>query len=173
MKRGRYFEIPESARELEDLWARAQPLSQATPPLWLDPSRYRSFPAPAHATTADYLSEVKELEAMNILVPSEESSGGRMFVGAPWWDQIWSIGVYRGDSPVSLLPLDSGPAITRDNVTDVAAAFVADPFMIRAAGVWHMFFEAMNWRTGRGEIALAVSDNAIHWRYQQVVLAEP
>jgi hypothetical protein len=177
MKRGRYFDIPESPSEVEDLWARAQPLSQTKPPDWLDSSRYRSLPARAHAPTADnrddYLAEVRELEGLNILVGSEKCSDGRLYVGAPWWDQIWSIGIYRGDSLLGLEPVGHGPAITRDDVRDVAAAFVADPFMIRAAGVWHMFFEVMNWRTGRGQIALALSDEAVHWAYQQVVLAEP
>jgi hypothetical protein len=36
-----------------------------------------------------------------------------------------------------------------------------------------MFFEVMNRQTRKGEIGLAVSDNAVHWAYQQIVLAEP
>jgi hypothetical protein len=100
MKHGRYFDIPESPSEVEDLWNLAIPLSQTKPPDWLDSSRYRSLPARADAPTADgrddYLAEVRELEGLNILVGSEECSDGRLYVGAPWWDQIWSVGIYRG-----------------------------------------------------------------------------
>src|SRR5262249_31357746 len=38
---------------------------------------------------------------------------------------------------------------------------------------WHMFFEVMNWRTGKGEIGLATSKDGLAWRPEQIVLAEP
>ena len=52
-------------------------------------------------------------------------------------------------------------------------ALVADPFMLKANGTWYMFFEVMNEQSGRGEIGLAVSQDAFQWRYQQIVLREP
>jgi hypothetical protein len=55
----------------------------------------------------------------------------------------------------------------------VPAEFVADPFMLRVAGVWHMFFEVLNRQTKKGEIGLARSDNGLDWTYRQIVLTEP
>ena len=40
-------------------------------------------------------------------------------------------------------------------------------------GVVHMFFEVLNWRTDKGEIGLATSEDGLAWKYRQIVLAEP
>ena len=45
--------------------------------------------------------------------------------------------------------------------------------MLKVDGTWFMFFEVMNEQSGRGEIGLAVSQDALQWRYQQIVLQEP
>jgi hypothetical protein len=93
-----------------------------------------------------------------------------------WYNEaVWSIGVYRGESPLRLRPPRGarGPVLTRDDVSDVPAAFIADPFMIYADGKWHMFFEVMNCLTRLGEIGHAVSDNGLTWAYRQIVLSEP
>ncbi|HEU4794719.1 MAG TPA: hypothetical protein VFT02_03755 [Pyrinomonadaceae bacterium] len=84
--------------------------------------------------------------------------------------QIWSIGIYTGPSPFDLKPSAEipNPVLTRESVTDVAAAFVADPFMIRG----HMFFEVMNHESNRGEIGLASSSNGFYWKYERIVLRE-
>src|SRR5262249_57949194 len=63
--------------------------------------------------------------------------------------------------------------LTGEAVPDVPAGFLADPFMVRSGGGWHMFLEVMNGRTGRGEIGLAVSPDGLNWKYRQVVLTEP
>ena len=88
---------------------------------------------------------------------------------------IWSIGIYRGDSALHLVPAQeaNNPVLTRDAVTDVPAAFVADPFMVRRPEGWYMFFEVMNRQTRRGEIGLAVSSDGFGWSYRQIVLREP
>jgi len=88
---------------------------------------------------------------------------------------VWSIGLYAGNSPFQLTSLEniSNPVLTRDNVTDVPAAFVADPFMIKANDVWYMYFEVKNRRTDKGEIALARSKNGLDWHYEGIVLTEP
>src|SRR5262249_32101147 len=65
------------------------------------------------------------------------------------------------------------PVLTGEHVTDVAAVFVADPFMLRVEGTWYMFFEAMNRDTGRGVIAFATSPDALEWSYGGVVLQAP
>jgi hypothetical protein len=90
--------------------------------------------------------------------------------------QLWSIGIYEGPSVWDLTPspLAANPVMTAAAVTDAPAAFVADPFMLRRAdGGWWMFFEILNRRTRRGEIALAASSDGFRWDYQQVVLKEP
>ena len=86
---------------------------------------------------------------------------------------MWSIGIYTGASPYQLAPAKSNPVLTAANVTDIPAEFVADPFMLRRDGRWYMFFEVMNRETHRGEIALAVSDDAFTWTYRQIVIKEP
>jgi len=86
---------------------------------------------------------------------------------------MWSISIYRGDSPFSLGSANASPVLTKHSVTDVPAAFVADPFMLRHDGAWHMFFEVMNAETNRGEIGLATSNDALSWTYRQLVLCEP
>ena len=87
----------------------------------------------------------------------------------------WSIAMYTGRSPLDLQPADGVPcpALTGDDVTDVQADFVADPFMLEQGGTWHMFFEVLNHQTRRGEIGLALSRDALHWSYKQIVLREP
>src|SRR5262245_19992441 len=71
---------------------------------------------------------------------------------APARFALWSIGIFTGDSPLTLGPSNgiASPAITRDSVTDVPASFVADPFLIRVRDTWHLFFEIFNRRSGRG-----------------------
>jgi hypothetical protein len=88
--------------------------------------------------------------------------------------RVWAIGIYAGDSPVSLSPqaVVVNPVVTRRDVTDIEAEFVADPFMVEDNGTWYMFFEALNKLTSRGEIGLAVSSDSVHWDYRQIVLKE-
>ena len=107
-----------------------------------------------------------------------EAQRRNVYVKAPPSEALWSIGIYRGPSPLELSPADvprpaSGcPVLSAESVTDVAAVFVADPFLLRHAGRWHMFFEVMNWKANKGEIALATSDDGLRWQYEQIVLAE-
>jgi hypothetical protein len=63
--------------------------------------------------------------------------------------------------------------LTHADISDVAASFVADPFMLRRESTWYMFFEIMNRETGKGEIGLATSENGLQWTYRQRVLEEP
>lgn len=90
-------------------------------------------------------------------------------------DHLWSIGIYRGSSPFCFEPPPHfiNPVLTHQDVSDVRASIVADPFMLNVQGTWYMFFEALNRDTCRGEIGLAISRDGFTWRYQQIVLAEP
>lgn len=104
---------------------------------------------------------------------------GRLFgtSRAPQRDkmQTWAIGIYIGDSPYLVGPSSgvNNPVLTGASVSDVPALYVADPFMIRTAGTWHMFFEVLNSQSGRGEIGVASSKDTLQWHYQRIVLREP
>jgi hypothetical protein len=93
----------------------------------------------------------------------------------PDYPDVWSIGIYTGASPFRLYPSrkSSNPVLSPEDVSDVPAAFVADPFMLKANGSWYMFFEVMNSRSDKGEIGLAESDDGYTWEYSQIVLDEP
>jgi hypothetical protein len=87
----------------------------------------------------------------------------------------WSIGIYAGGSPFRLSPPPGlrNPVLTRREVTDVDAGFVADPFLVRRGADWWMFFEVKNRQSGLGEIGLAQSADGLRWRYRRIVLREP
>jgi hypothetical protein len=89
--------------------------------------------------------------------------------------KAWSVGIYVGPSPFDFRPASDieNPVLSRSEVMDVPASFVADPFMIQANNAWHMFFEVKNILTKKGEIGLAVSENGTNWTYRQIVLTEP
>jgi hypothetical protein len=87
----------------------------------------------------------------------------------------FAIGVYKGRSPCDLaLPWYArNPVLTAEDISDVPARFVADPFMVQENNTWYMFFEVMNKRTNHGDIGLATSNNGLKWSYKQIVLDEP
>ena len=93
----------------------------------------------------------------------------------PRWFQQWSIGIYSGPSPFRLTPIEGReePVLTPERVTDIPASGLADPFLVRHEGTWHMFFEIVHQETGLGTIGWATSEDCLSWRYQQVVLREP
>lgn len=86
---------------------------------------------------------------------------------------MWSIGIYTGNSPYALSPAAEirNPVLTAASVTDIPAAFVADPFMI-GVNPRFMFFEVLRNDRPIGEIGVASSENGLEWRYQQIVLRE-
>lgn len=88
-------------------------------------------------------------------------------------DWKWSIGLYGGSSPAALRPLKQEAVLTHRDIRDISADIVADPFMIRSAGRWWMFFEIWAKRPDKGVIGLASSDDARSWTYERVVLEEP
>ena len=58
------------------------------------------------------------------------------------------------------------------DVSDVRADFVADPFTVRRDGLWYMFFEVLNTTVNRGEIGLATSRDGLAWQYESIVLRQ-
>ena len=183
MKQGTFTQIPHGPVDLEGLWFDASVLGDQDLPDWLDMQDrdfYRlvgtiSCPSFDTSARAAYLSEIEELELGGLLADQDPRDpwSHRVYVPPPY-DEVWSISIYEGPSPLDLTPWDeaTGPAITRAMVTDVTALFVADPFMLLHEGIWYLFFEVLNWHAGKGEIALATSTDAKTWHYQGVVLAE-
>jgi hypothetical protein len=85
----------------------------------------------------------------------------------------WAIGIYEGESPL-ILSGDNiqNPVLTAEDVMDVPADFIADPFMIHVNQWWYMYFEVSDTWTGRNEIGLATSRDGIRWTYRQIVIRE-
>ena len=83
---------------------------------------------------------------------------------------MWSIGIYTGNSPYDLSPPAQirNPVLTAASVSDIPAAFVADPFMLEG----HLFFEVLRSDTRLGEIGLATTYDRVEWHYEQIVLRE-
>ena len=86
----------------------------------------------------------------------------------------WSIGLYSGTEAFGLSDATavSNPIITWQDVNDIEAEFVADPFFVLEAGKYYLFFEVLNRSTNLGDIAYATSADGIHWEYQKVILDE-
>lgn len=87
----------------------------------------------------------------------------------------WSIGIYHSESyePINF----SGehiynPVLTRGDISDTKAGFIADPFLIYENNTFYMFFEVFNTITAQGDIGLAESNDSINWSYKKIVLDE-
>jgi hypothetical protein len=188
VKAGHFFQIPERPRDLHDLWRRASALPPYAVPEWLDREdahALRLVDAVSSAglsadEMAAFHAEIEEMELGRLIVDRDpqDPQRHRVYMVGPASEATWSIGVYQGPSPLGFGPAAvAQPVLTAESVTDVTASFVADPFWLRdpqagAPGRWHMFFEVMNWKANKGEIGLATSDDGLHWRYEQIVLAE-
>ena len=175
MKQGRYLQLPERASDLEKLWAGANTLPVERLPGWLPPgdaSWYRLVcVVPEGGLTPQ---EIEDAEALRFVV--EQRDGAlHVFMPHPPTDPVYSIGIYAGPQPWTVAP-DARvkcPVLTAEDVTDVPASYVADPFLFRDRDRWWMFFEIWNWRKQQGEIGVAsAADPRGPWRYERVVLAE-
>lgn len=87
----------------------------------------------------------------------------------------WTIGIYSGPSPFELSSSfwTMNPVFTAEDVTDVPAKFVADPFLLEGDSVWYLFFEVYNYATEQGDLAVATGNGGRKWSYEGVVLDEP
>jgi hypothetical protein len=87
----------------------------------------------------------------------------------------WTIGIYRSDSPFHFNGLQGwiNPLFRAEDVKDVNAKFVADPFLIRENNIWNLFFEVYDNDTKQGDLAVATSTNTWTWKYQNVIIDEP
>ena len=89
-------------------------------------------------------------------------------------DSEWAIGIYSGDSPCQLVDDERvrNPVLTRTDVRDVKAEFVADPFIFRVNSAWYMFFEIFDSLAVKGVIGVSESEDGLRWKYKGVVLRE-
>jgi hypothetical protein len=87
----------------------------------------------------------------------------------------WTIGIYRSDSPFHFNELQGwmNPLFRAEDVTDVSAKFVADPFLIKEGEIWNLFFEVYDNDTKQGDLAVATSKNTWTWNYERVIIDEP
>jgi hypothetical protein len=87
----------------------------------------------------------------------------------------WTIGIYRSDNPFHFNALQGwiNPLLRAENVTDVSAKFVADPFLIKEDKTYNLFFEVYNNDTKQGDLAVATSTNTWTWKYEKLILDEP
>ncbi len=122
-----------------------------------------------------FFAELEDLEAVGVIGECDTTDKDivRLYVSSVGQYDEWSIGIYLGHSLLALRPGVTNPVMSRNDVSDVTAELVADPFMIEVDNLWFMFFEVMNWKTKKGEIGLATSPDGQQWHYQQIVLVEP
>jgi hypothetical protein len=88
----------------------------------------------------------------------------------------WTIGIYSGESPFDFPESQQSwwnPMFKAEDVTDVPAKFVADPFLVKEDATWYLFFEVYNLDTKQGDLAVATSTDTKSWNYKQVILDEP
>jgi hypothetical protein len=87
----------------------------------------------------------------------------------------WTIGIYRSDTPFHFNAMQGwiNPLFRAEDVTDVPAKFVADPFLVKEDDMWNLFFEVYNNDTQQGDLAVATSKNTWTWKYQKVIIDEP
>jgi hypothetical protein len=87
----------------------------------------------------------------------------------------WTIGIYRSNSPFHFNALQGwiNPLFRAEDVTDLPAKFVADPFLIKEGDAWNLFFEVYNNDTKQGDLAVATSKNTWTWNYEKVIIDEP
>ncbi|KAG9456793.1 hypothetical protein H6P81_001301 [Aristolochia fimbriata] len=101
----------------------------------------------------------------------------------------WAIGVFYGDSPFTLKPIESkifwkddgaawpvaNPVVTCASASDAGfpSNFVADPFLFVEDDVLYLFFETKNSVTMQGDIGVARSnDKGVTWQHLGIALDE-
>jgi hypothetical protein len=87
----------------------------------------------------------------------------------------FAIGIYQGDSPFSLGDPNEGirnPVLKAQDIEDMDALFVADPFIMRHDGKWLMFLEALERTSKKGKIGYAESPDGLNWEYRRTIIDE-
>ena len=87
----------------------------------------------------------------------------------------WSIGIYEADKTTPFIlqenPNLQNPVITHEDITDINAGFVADPFLVYE-NKFYLFFEIKDQDKNKGVIGVASSEDGRFFKYEKVVLEE-
>uniref|UniRef100_A0A1D1Y1X6 Glucosamine inositolphosphorylceramide transferase 1 n=1 Tax=Anthurium amnicola TaxID=1678845 RepID=A0A1D1Y1X6_9ARAE len=161
--------------------------------------RHRCFCSPSGVTLLFLLSSVVVLGVVASLFVwltssprysySSSSSRSNSLGCQPDGEGSWSVGVFYGDSPFSLKPIESwnvwrnrsaawpvaNPVFTCASASDAGfpSNFVADPFLYIDGKSVYLFFETKNSITLQGDIGVAKSsDNGSTWRHVGIALNE-
>ncbi len=88
----------------------------------------------------------------------------------------WAIGIYelKDAGSLKLVPVRDvqNPVLTGEDVTDIDAVFVADPFVIKDDNKYTMFFEVLERTDDKGVISYAQSTDGKKWKYGSVIINE-
>lgn len=100
------------------------------------------------------------------------SDSGAQTVGGK---TFWTLGVYSGDSPLSLRPAPHAhnPILTGADVTDIKVDALAHPFVVIKDKRYYVFFTAKDLKSDSGGIGLAESGDGVKWKYRRMVIREP
>lgn len=88
---------------------------------------------------------------------------------------VWSIKVFTSTELVTQEPAKKvlkTPTLKAEDVTDIPAEFIADPFILYRNGSYYMFFEVLDKTTMKGVISFAHSEDGHSWKYGRMVLEE-
>ncbi|KAF8681828.1 hypothetical protein HU200_045269 [Digitaria exilis] len=167
------------------------PSSPPLPPSAVGAHRRRQPPAPSAAA---YLAAT--LAFLVIAALAYSRAAFRRFPHPPATRRChpdaegsWSTGIFLGDSPFSLKPIEqwgisggggatqpvANPVVTCADVMEAGfpSSFVANPFLFIQGDAIYMFFETKNPVTSQGDIAAAISKDAgATWQQLGVVLDE-
>src|SRR5213594_1171177 len=109
MRAGKFARIPQQPSDMAELWHAAVPISSETRPQWalehtIDRYRYLLSISEATLTAGErdiLLQELELLKNLGIAIDTDERDPitHRIYVPGPLKGDIWSIGIYIGDSP--------------------------------------------------------------------------
>lgn len=87
---------------------------------------------------------------------------------------IWSIGIFESRDLINIYENKAvkNPVLTKSDINDVKAKFLADPFIIKGKDSWYMLFEVYDEIKNKGVIGAASSVDGYNWSYDKVVLEE-
>ena len=87
----------------------------------------------------------------------------------------WTIGLVEGDDPLRLVAESTArnPILTAQDVTDLDARYIADPFLFRAGDTRYVFFEVVCRDNEQGDIAYAYCRDGGTWTYGRRIIDEP
>jgi len=97
----------------------------------------------------------------------------------PTWPDApseYSIGILTGPSPFDITGSVNrirNPVLTASDIPEFAAAYAADPFLIRKNDRWYLFYELLRASPRRGCIAWAESDDGLNWTHRGIAIDEP